>query len=401
MGYQFLHIESYARSAGKGKAGGHSIASILAEAKRDAGACPHVDKPVHPVLLFGCSLQHVEAQAVKWAAGSLDASGRRLRKDGLCLLSGVVSAPDDMSDADWSSMKQDAIEWLNRDGRLISVVEHVDESHRHIHFYKVPRPGERFDVLHPGRLAAAEAKAKGLVKGQQNQAYKKAMRGLQDDFFEKVGVRYGLTRFGPGRRRLSRSEWHADQASMAAVAKAMAIAGEATAEMEKAKAIALELASKAKADADKAQVEIQKMEKAKLANVSFVKKWKSEKAETEARLMQTEAKLKRLSTWGERLGAFIGKVVDGVVGAFTGRKAREAKQSQALRMAIRELKAAKDQIEQEQQRTAMARLEKDAAAIHARNELKAVAAQLDAANAVFNQVNTSRPGGIQGGKMRP
>lgn len=37
MGYQFLHVESYAREAGKSKAGGHSIRSIIAEATREPG----------------------------------------------------------------------------------------------------------------------------------------------------------------------------------------------------------------------------------------------------------------------------------------------------------------------------------------------------------------------------
>src|SRR5476649_2523610 len=81
--------------AGKGKAGGHTVASVMAEATRQPDACPHVENPAPPILLFGCSLAEVESKANEWAASSTDAIGRKLRKDGLCLLAGVISAPDD------------------------------------------------------------------------------------------------------------------------------------------------------------------------------------------------------------------------------------------------------------------------------------------------------------------
>lgn len=392
MGYQFFHVESYARTSGKGKAGGHTVASVMAEATRQPDACPHVENPVPPVLLFGRPLAEVEAEANNWAANSVDSIGRKLRKDGLCLLGGVISAPDDMDAKDWEAMKADAIAWLNRDGRLVSVAEHTDEAHRHIHFYKIPAAGERFEVLHPGRAAAAVAKAKGMVKGAQNQAYKKAMRGLQDDFFEQVGARYGLTRLGPGKRRLDRSGWNAEQAAAIAAAKAMKMAGEATHEMEKAKADAQEIATKAKADADKAQAEIEKLEKTRKSNVLFVKNWKKEKA-------AIEVKLDRLGTLGGQIGAFIGRAADAVLGVFTGRKAREERQKQALSEVARDLKKAKDQIEEEKGKAARARLERDAAVIEARKELKTLAAERDAAQDL-NRINSQATGIRQVPKMR-
>ena len=197
MGYQFLHVEAYARKAGKGKAGGHSIRSIIAEATREPGACPHVASPAPPVPLFGCSLLEVEALATAWGNESRDAMGRGIRKDGLCLLAGVVSAPDDMTAEGWESLKADTIGWLNRDGCLLSVIEHTDESHRHIHFYKVPAAGARFETLHPGRAASEAARKTGATKGEQNRAYKRAMSHFQSDFFDEVGMFSGLTRLGP------------------------------------------------------------------------------------------------------------------------------------------------------------------------------------------------------------
>lgn len=208
MGYQFLHVECYARSAGKGKAGGHSVSSVIAEASRKDEATRHLELTLPPVHLFGCPLDQVESLAEAWAAGSKDAIGRSLRKDGLCLLAGVVSVPDDMPPELWEPFKADVLAFLNRDGRLVCAVEHTDEPRRHFHYYKIPQQGARFESLHHGRAAAIEAKAAGLLKGQQNSAYKKAMRVYQDDFFASVGSRYGLARIGPANRRLTRSAWN-------------------------------------------------------------------------------------------------------------------------------------------------------------------------------------------------
>lgn len=209
-GYQFFHIEGYARVAGKGKAGGHSVASIMAEARRDPGACPHVPFPQQPRVIFG-DLLSVEPLAHAWADQAVDQRGHKMRKDGLCLLAGVISAPRTI--LDWKSFRDDSRAFLEREygDRLKCVVEHRDEKERHIHFYAVPRPGEGFSALHRGRAAAEQAKAQGRLKGEQNREYKSAMRLWQDQFFLEVASLHGLTRIGPGRRRLTRDEWKAEQ----------------------------------------------------------------------------------------------------------------------------------------------------------------------------------------------
>lgn len=211
MGYQFLHLEAYARVPGKGKAGGHSIASVVAEAERQPGACPHVVAPQAPVLLFGCPPSQAAVAAESWATQAMDTRGHKLRKDGLCLVSGVISVPKELGN--WKEYKNSSVCFLKNfyGPRLRSVVEHTDEKERHLHFYAVPLSGERFEVLHPGRAAAALSKAAGQKKGEQNKAYKNALRRWQDHFFMEVSSRYGLTRIGPGRRRLTRAEWKAEQ----------------------------------------------------------------------------------------------------------------------------------------------------------------------------------------------
>lgn len=219
-GYQFIHVECYGREAGKGKAGAHNLASIAAEAERVAGACKHVAHPQMPVILHGCSPSAATEMADDWAMQAKDAKGRKLRKDGLCLLSGIVSLPKSR-EADWPKFRDASINWLkNKYGEsLQSVVEHRDEEHPHIHFYVVPLVGERFETVHEGRMAAQNEKNLGKLKGVQNSAYMSAMKNWQTDFFEAVAAGFGLARLGPEKRRLTRKEWRIEQDLSVARAK--------------------------------------------------------------------------------------------------------------------------------------------------------------------------------------
>lgn len=331
-GFQFLHVESYARTAAKGKAGGHSVSSIMAEAMRVDGACPHVEKPSPPVLLFGVPPSDVEAAATTWADAAKDARGHKLRKDGLCLLAGVVSCPPEFTDAQWDALKLDTVAYLAADGRLVSCIEHGDEAQRHIHFYKTPPPGGRFEDIHPGKKAAMEAKANGALKGDQNKAYKEAMRGLQDDFFEKVGAKHGLTRLGPKRRRLTRDGWKAEQATMEALAKQRIVvdamlleAGEQKealeAEREKVRAMAkkaLEEADRIAAEREKNKAALEAIaakEEAAMKALEVSKKAAQKNRQTVAKIMQDKAevaaekaRLDATKKAGGRIGAFVGQL---------------------------------------------------------------------------------------------
>lgn len=212
MGFQFIHMESYARVAGKGKEGGHDIRDIIDEVKRAPGAVSHIENPQTPKVLFGMDPEDVYTESVTWAEQAKDAKGRKLRKDGLCLLAGVISCPDHESQK-WDRYKVASVKWLKRKygDRLKSVVEHTDEAHKHLHFYVVPNAGERFETIHEGQKAANEAKAQGKVKGEQNSAYKKAMSMLQDQFYLQLASYFGFTRFGPKRSRMTRKEWKQKQ----------------------------------------------------------------------------------------------------------------------------------------------------------------------------------------------
>ena len=211
-GYQYIHIEAYSREVSKQKTKGSlNIRDIIAETGREIGNCPHVANPQIPNVLLG-ELEQVEIEVTAWAESMTDAKGRKLRKDAHCLLAGVISLPRDSED-DWNDFKEKSIEYLKEKygGRLKCVVEHLDESHPHIHFYVVANKQERFENIHDGKKAALLAKSQKKVKGEQNLAYIAAMRKFQDDFNMYVGQFFGLARLGPGKRRLTRSQWHAEQ----------------------------------------------------------------------------------------------------------------------------------------------------------------------------------------------
>ena len=240
MGYQFIHVEGYARvgsvqkktnpNTGEVKESKtKSVSEIMAEAERLEGNTPHIEKPQPPKLLYGCMPLEVIPIVDNWAENTKDAKGRKYRKDGLCLLAGVVSLPREYED-NFDKFAEITLEWLKEKygDRLKSVVSHEkDEAHPHLHFYVVPEIGEKFDDIHEGYKAAHEAKAKNYIKGVQNQVYKAAMREFQDEFSKNVGVQMGLTRLGPGRRRLTREAWvnEKKQARFFADTKAVASSG--------------------------------------------------------------------------------------------------------------------------------------------------------------------------------
>lgn len=219
--FQFVHIESYSLSTPKkGKRGGHSVSSIISEAARESNSVPHVVNPAPPLYVYGIPLSALEDTCRTWADSLTDGSGKKIRKDALCLLAGVISAPASIEPKAWGKLRDDSIAWLRQKygERLRTVVEHTDEAHPHIHFYVVPLAAERFDQVHDGKRAAAELR--GQRKGQQNAAYIEAMRAFQDDFSHKVGMPNGMLRFGPGRRRLTREAWKLEQLQGQSLSKA-------------------------------------------------------------------------------------------------------------------------------------------------------------------------------------
>ena len=239
MAYQFIHIDSFSRQAGKGKASANSVQDIINEVTRKPDDCKHVEKPQPPILLFGVDPLKLPALCENYATsmssnfirknrktGFDESVSRKMRADGLTMIGGVFSAPAEMPVGLWPDYRSLMIETLNHEfgNRLKSVVEHFDEEYRHCHFYVVPNHGEHFDTVHPGKRAAALMDQAGELKGKQNAAYIAAMRQWQDDYWEKVSSKFALARIGPKRQRLTRAEYKAQQSVLKANAEAMHIA---------------------------------------------------------------------------------------------------------------------------------------------------------------------------------
>lgn len=395
MGFQFIHVESYARTAGAGKAGGHSVRSIMAEAGREDGAYPHVEAPQPPKILFGSSLAEVEAEATSWAEQAKDARGHRLRKDGLCLLAGVVSAPDDLTAEGWEALKQDAISWLASDGRLLSVIEHFDESHRHLHFYKTPEKGARFESIHPGRAAALEAKGRGELKGEQNRAYKEAMRGFQDDFFAKVGVRHGLTRLGPAKRRLTRPGWRAEQKTAKAIAETIRQAEAAKADAAVAIRSAAEAAKASLAEADRATQAQIAAAKASEKNKRVFDRVTQEKRAMEKVLAQMVAEREMFEKF-QKNGGWLGNAWTAFADSVKGEKAKAEKErleaNAALKAARAEVKKEREAREKAESAKKLAELRLDVAKDVHNKELAKVEAARERAEAALKKSPKPEPG---------
>lgn len=215
--YQFGHVEAYARKPQKGA---WSIRDVAAEAERKREHCMHVEKPQEPIRVFGCSPSEAVKQAEAWGEQAKDAKGRKLRSDAPVLLAGVLSYP--RQGGEWPKFKERAVAWLKSEygDNLVSVIEHQDEQHPHIHFYAVPKFEQSFNSIHQGRAAAAEAKRKGETKAAQQYAHNNAMRYWQDRLFQAVGREFGLARLGPKRQRLTRAEWVAQRAAHLAILSA-------------------------------------------------------------------------------------------------------------------------------------------------------------------------------------
>lgn len=243
MGFQFVHLSTYARKPPANAREGRSSDFIFGEARREAQHSTHIAAPAAAQVVYGVPVEEVERMHNGMAASATTTTKagtvRKIRADQHTLAAVVASHPATMDEVKASEGTRQAVaawevatvEWLKEtygDG-LVSVVRHVDEAHPHVHAYILPRgPEMRAKALHPGYAAKAEAIAAATAAGEDakaankigDAAYVKAMRQWQDRYAARVGVGAGLTRLGPRRRRLSRAEWQAERAAARAAAVA-------------------------------------------------------------------------------------------------------------------------------------------------------------------------------------
>ncbi|MGO4571028.1 hypothetical protein [Microvirga sp. 2TAF3] len=324
MAFQFVHLELYARKPCKA---GRSVSWILDEADRKPGATPHVEKPEAPKVVFGVPVAEVrqlhdeacDAAKVTLANGK----HRAVRSDQKTLATVVASHPATMDEmrsdphvrADVEAWEARTVAWLRAKygDALLSVIRHEDEGHPHIHAY-ILLGDLRASRLHPGVEAKRLIKEAGPQDGEDGKAmnrrgdvaYKKAMRAWQDSYWQAVGLPSGLTRLGPGKRRLSRDEWQTERAAVASVKTAQErasrirlradeVVSTTKEQVESLKAAALRQAEEAKRMHDAAE----KREREARGVLSRAK------AEADRILASARAEVSRALTWGGRLRGFL------------------------------------------------------------------------------------------------
>jgi len=236
-GYQFNHADAYSvrgphkKNSSERKA---SMFGILDEMIRAPGACSHVAVPEPPNVIFGVHPVVSFSLAAERAGGAVDKIGRKLSVTALVVLVGVATWPvltsevreDPEAMEHYCCWREATIQWLQArwGDHLKTVVEHLDEKRPHLHYVVVPgldTDGRlRIESIHAGYRAANKCEAEGGSPREQKAAFQAEMTRFQDDYYEYVGVRCGLTRLGPGRQRVSREEWKQQQRQAEALARA-------------------------------------------------------------------------------------------------------------------------------------------------------------------------------------
>ncbi|BCH63265.1 hypothetical protein RvVAT039_04810 [Agrobacterium vitis] len=356
MAFQFVHMEGFSR---KGDGKGRTVSFVMAEARRDPVASVHVPNPMTPIVVYGSTIDEVEAMhdAAADVAMTTVKGGkpRKLRQDHKTLHTVIASHPFTMEEvrADPAKLRE-AEDWERRTVAwlrsqygtdLKSVVRHEDESHFHVHAYIVPTADPEMRALrhHPGVVAKRAVMAAGPVEGENTKtlskradaAYKAAMRSWQDSYHAAVGIPCGLARLGPQRRRLTRDQWHAEQVQAKALkatierAKAVKERGVSfiTATKDDAAVIQAEVAA-AKAEADR-QLAAAKVatEAAKAAQDKAVEEQRKARSMM-ARVREETARVREAAARIQRLPGALRSMLDGFRTSKVASRIRQAVESE-------------------------------------------------------------------------
>jgi DNA repair exonuclease SbcCD ATPase subunit len=237
MAFQFVHVMACGRRGVHRKNSTKrkdSMSDICDEMIRTPHACSHVIDPKPPNVVFGLHPVEAFSLAAERAEQAVDKAGRKLRIDALVVLVGVASWPeltadvrrDTQANARYLQWREATISWLmcQWGTQLKSGVEHMDEERPICTTWLCPswiRTGGSASTASTAGIAPRRKEAGGTPL-EQKKAYQEAMRRFQDDYYEQVAVRFGLTRLGPRRQRLSRSQWKEQKRQAASLAHAQA-----------------------------------------------------------------------------------------------------------------------------------------------------------------------------------
>lgn len=217
--YQFFHLETFADKPRKGTKR-PSAEAVARECQRVEKSFPHISNMKPADLLYGIEPLEALNKVRELVKQCKDPLGRKIRSDAQIISFGVASIKVESTPENWEL--PEVKKWLsdtqqflkNRFGdSFVSLVKHTDEKFCHVHFGIIPQLDQSgkldLNTLHPG--LSAQRSIKSASKKAKDFAYKEAMRRLQDEYFEQVGLGNGQLRYGPRRRRLSRKEWHAQK----------------------------------------------------------------------------------------------------------------------------------------------------------------------------------------------
>lgn len=224
--FGFGHVNTYARktsAASKGKGNSWSAKSVFNEASRVAENSPHVVNPQPPQTIHGVSPEqlekmldtYLENQADKYITKGGKEATRKVREDKHVLVAAVYSWPessDDFNLEEFQKFAEKSIEFFEKEHgiKCQSAVVHFDEEHPHVHVYGFHKDARS---THAGWVAKTEAKKNGASEKESNIAYKEAMKGYQDRYFEQVTSHFGMERLSDTpRKRLSRTAWKEQKA---------------------------------------------------------------------------------------------------------------------------------------------------------------------------------------------
>ncbi len=228
---EFLHFRGYARKSTKGSP---TLTDVLGEARRHPHHCAHLRDPRPPVVRYGVPLETVATILDERLRAARDRLGRPLPSTSLALLAGVTSWPTQRVEVEASDAERVAyemwvhlcIEFFRRlfGTALLSIVEHVDEPHLHLHVFAAASDDPdthlySLESVWPPIAAEGTARRAGKTRMAQREAYRTEAIKIQSDYYNRVGAPSGLTRFGPRRQRLTREAWRAQRDQAAALAE--------------------------------------------------------------------------------------------------------------------------------------------------------------------------------------
>tara|TARA_R110000737_G_scaffold335362_1_gene354114 strand:- start:9177 stop:10001 length:825 start_codon:yes stop_codon:yes gene_type:complete len=217
--YQFIHVETYCDKPRKNSLR-PSAEAVARECQRLENSFPHIKNPLPPELIYGIQPLDALNEVRSNLKNCKDPIGRKIRSDAQIIAFGVASIKIESTPENWESEEvkkwvKDTITFLEHrfGSSFVSATTHKEEQFCHLHFGSIPKVGENglldLTSFHPGLAAQRSVTTK--TKKAKYFAYKEAMRTFQDEYFEAVGIKNGLLRHGPRRRRLSRKEWFAQK----------------------------------------------------------------------------------------------------------------------------------------------------------------------------------------------